>query len=122
MEYFIHLPQHRVMACKECRYAVLSSQIDRHLTSAKHRIPAARRRAIHDEIQAWPRLFQTEADLEQLHVQAGVRPHLEQLELYADGRKCHIYNYIMRTDEGIRKHCRTQHGWTNIWKRGGQTA
>src|SRR5256885_308184 len=106
MEYFMHLPQYRMMACKECRYAVLPSQVDRHLASAKHRIPAAHRRAIHDEIQAWPRLFQTEADLEQFHVPASVRPHLEQLELYSDGRKCDTCNHIMRTDEGIRKHCR----------------
>ena len=110
------------MVCKKCHYAVLPSQMDRHLGSAKHRIPASRRRAIYDEIQAWPRLFQTEADLIQLQPPADIPPHFPQLKLHADGKKCRTCNQIVRTDEGIQKHCRIEHGWTNNWKRGGQVA
>lgn len=116
------MPQYQIMVCNDCRYAVLPSQMDRHLASAKHRIPATRRRAIHDAIRAWPRLLQTEADLVQLQAPTDMPPHFEQLELYADGRKCHTCQHIMRTDEGIQKHCRIQHGWTNDWKRGGKIA
>jgi hypothetical protein len=81
MEYFTHLPQYQIMVCNECHYAVLPSQMDRHLASAKHRIPAPRRRIIHDEIQAWPRLFQTEADLVQLRLPTDVPPQFWQLKL-----------------------------------------
>ncbi len=47
----------------------------------------------------------------------GPQP-LEQLEVFADGRKCNTCGYIVRTDERIQRHCRLQYGWINPWKRG----
>jgi Orsellinic acid/F9775 biosynthesis cluster protein D len=101
------------MIYNNCKYAVLPSQVDSHLDSAKHRIPARQRRAIQEEIQAWPDLFQNEADLVRLQIPRHHPPRLEQLEIYVDGRKCNTCGHIMRTNEGIKKHCRTQHGWVN---------
>jgi hypothetical protein len=118
MEHFTHLTQYQIIICKDCKYAVLPSQIDSHLASAKHRIPVRRRRAIQEKIQTWPELLQNEADLVRLQMPTHGPPPLEQLEVYVDGRKCGTCGHIMRTDEGIKKHYRIRHGWVNHWKKG----
>jgi superfamily II DNA helicase RecQ len=106
------------MTCKSCRYGVLPSQVESHLSGPKHRMPRARRQQIQEEIATWPELFRTEADLVRLEIPTHRPPPCKELDSHNDGRKCHICNHIVRTDERIKKHYRTQHGWVNSWKRG----
>jgi len=122
MEHFTRLAEYQIMTCKTCRHGVLPSQVKSHLSGPKHRMPPARRQQIQEEIATWPELFQTEADLVRLEIPMHRPPPCTELDCHNDGRKCHVCNHIVCTDEGIKKHYRTQHGWENIWKKGRKAA
>jgi hypothetical protein len=50
MDRFIHLPEFRVIICKECKYAVLPSHIMAHLAGKPHRLEVDERRRIADTV------------------------------------------------------------------------
>ncbi len=97
--------------------------MDSHLAGPQHLLPLTRRRQTRKEISAWSNLFQAEADLTRLEIPVHPLPRRsEELDWYDDGRKCHLRRHIVRTDEWIKKHYRTEHGLENEWKRGRKTA
>jgi hypothetical protein len=50
MDRFIHLPNFRVIVCKECKYAVLPSHINMHFAGKPHKLEVDERRKIADEV------------------------------------------------------------------------
>src|SRR5438045_1721107 len=123
MEYCTRLTEYKIIVCKKCRQGVLPNHVDSHLGGLQHRLPLTRRRQIQEEISTWSNLFQTEADLTRLKIPVHPLPRrCEELDWYDDGRRCHLCRHIVRTDERIKKHYRTEHGWENEWKRGRKTA
>jgi superfamily II DNA helicase RecQ len=128
---FVHLRDYRLMVCRDegCRYAVLPNQLDTHLAGVKHRLLPAERQAVRREVASWEDLFQNENDLEGLRVPRDVPPAFPCLTTYTDGKRCcHVdvaggrCVYICRDRSTMQKHCRTQHGWVNEWRKGSKTA
>jgi uncharacterized protein (DUF2225 family) len=65
MNPFIHLPKYHVIICQKCKYAVLPSQIDTHLSNReKHGYDKDQRQAIIQEVARVPGLILSEAQLE----------------------------------------------------------
>jgi hypothetical protein len=127
----VHLRDYRLMVCRDegCRCAVLPSQLDTHLAGVKHRLLPAERQAVRREVASWGDLFQNESDLEGLRVPRDVPPAFPCLTTYTDGKRCrHVdtaggsCRYICRDRSAMQKHCRTQHGWVNEWRKGPKTA
>ena len=49
MDHLTHLPEFRVVVCKECKYAVLPSHIDTHFATKPHKLSKKERQKIEDE-------------------------------------------------------------------------
>lgn len=131
MDRFVHLRDYRLMVCQDerCRYAVLPNQLGTHLAGVKHRLLPAERQAVRCEIASWGDLFQNESDLEGLRVPCNVPAAFPCLTTYTDGKRCRHVNaagesclYICRDRSMMQKHCRTQHGWVNEWRKGSKIA
>jgi Orsellinic acid/F9775 biosynthesis cluster protein D len=50
MDQFIHLPEFRIIICKECKYAVLPSYIDTHFATKPHKSSKKERQEISEEV------------------------------------------------------------------------
>src|SRR4051812_4465535 len=131
MDRFVHLSEYQLVVCQDetCRYAVLPSQLDTHLASARHRLPPAERLAVQREMASWKDLFQSECDLEGLRVPCNVPPPFSCLTTYTDGKRCSHMDltgercgYVCRDRSRMQMHCRVQHGWVNSWRKGPKTA
>ena len=117
------LPQHRILVCHRCQFAVVPSQIETHLRVGHKRLSLDQRRSIIARVAAITDLAQIEADV---IYPTPSDPPVAGLPIYFDGLKCDARSadgtkcrYICRTARNIRKHCEQQHGWTNQQKRGG---
>ena len=60
MDRFIHLPEFRVIICKECEYAVLPSHINTHFAGEPHKLEVGERRKITEEVAEVNRLITNE--------------------------------------------------------------
>jgi hypothetical protein len=118
-QYFEHVPEYSVAACRECRYAVWPDQIEGHLQE-QHKVSCKKAKAVGEEVRTWARLVQYPNELE---VPGGVPRHVLQLPVYSDGMLCQLdpscCQYVARSKEAIRKHWRIGHqGWSAGKKRG----
>ena len=118
-DFFERLPQHKVIVCKMCRYAVVKSGVQSHL-SEKHKsqLTVDARKAIADEARGMAQVADSHDDVE---YPAPTSAPLPGLQLWDDGFKCKECGYIRRTKEDMQKHCRREHGWVNARGRGRAT-
>lgn len=117
------LPQHRVVICTQCQYAIIPSSIKEHLRTSHKRLILEHRREIIDTVTKDTRLAHTESEV---IYPAPTDAPLEQLPVYFDGLKCAARGqptgtcrYVCRTIRGMQDHCERRHGWVNIQRRGG---
>lgn len=118
MDWFIHLPEFRVVICKECKYAVLPSHIDAHFTGGPHKLDRTERRRIADEIAEVNGLIGNEEALRRWEfpfppptsspVEGLAKPKTGgfQCSLGVRGVEC---KYVCFTVDGIRRHCIKKH-------------
>jgi hypothetical protein len=117
---FEYLPSHRIGICKAHYHGVLLSQLSSHLQSGHKELTVATRKAIVLAATAFPD-WATSA--EEVVYPRPDTPTVAHLPVYKDGFMCQadtrgVCSFIVRTLQGIQKHCRDEHGWTNPRKRG----
>ncbi|KAF7448726.1 DUF3505 domain containing protein [Pyrenophora tritici-repentis] len=56
-QYFEHVPEHSVAACRECRYAVWPDQIEGHLQK-QHKVSYKEAEAVGQQVRSWAGLVQ----------------------------------------------------------------
>jgi len=120
---FRHLPEHRVIICKRCRYAPVPDQIQRHLKDHHSRVPVERRREIAVIVQALPDLARRPQDVIYPSDSGGPIDGLDVVFDYLrcawgkpSGRRC---PYACGAVKRMQMHCKKEHGWVNEQKRGG---
>ncbi|KAG9382309.1 DUF3505 domain containing protein [Pyrenophora tritici-repentis] len=64
-QYFEHVPEHSVAACRECRYAVWPDQIEGHLQK-QHKVSYKEAEAVGQQVRSWAGLVQYPSELERL--------------------------------------------------------
>ncbi|KAG9382320.1 DUF3505 multi-domain protein [Pyrenophora tritici-repentis] len=62
-QYFEHVPEHSVAACRECRYAVWPDQIEGHLQK-QHKVSYKEAEAVGQQVRSWAGLVQYPSELE----------------------------------------------------------
>jgi hypothetical protein len=112
-QYFEHVAEYRVAACRECRYAVWPDQIKGHLQN-QHKVSRNQAEIVGELIRSWPGLLQYPSKLEVL---GGVPQPVPQLPVYTDEILCQLdpsgCQYVVQSKEAIRKHWHTNHqGWS----------
>ncbi|KAJ5602289.1 hypothetical protein N7510_011823 [Penicillium lagena] len=99
-----------VAICRRCEYAVRPREIIRHLTKPKgaHVIPhSVAEEVLTQIVNTWPNVRDEPTNLPQ-----SVGKLIPGLTIYNDGILCTFCGYVCRTMESIRKHWRTQHGFS----------
>lgn len=121
MEYFIHLPEYRVIVCRKHQYAVLPSNIDRHFQK-KHGLEPAERRRISEQVAKINGLITNEFVLQQTPfpfppatsnpVDGLAPPRIDGLRcaFQVDGSRC---EYIGFSRQSMHLHCTDLHKWEN---------
>ncbi|KAG9375709.1 hypothetical protein A1F94_013658 [Pyrenophora tritici-repentis] len=116
-QYFEHVPEHSVAACRECRYAVWPDQIEGHLQK-QHKVSYKEAEAVGQQVRSWAGLVQYPSELE---VPTGAPKPVRQLPVYTDGMLCQFDSsccyYVARSKEAIRKR-KDHQGWSAGKKRG----
>ena len=117
--------QHHILICTDCQFAVVPTQIGKHLRAHHLRLSLQQRRTIVSRVEELIGLAEVPSDV---IYPLPSDPPVTHLPLYFDGLKCNGYDaqgalcsYICRTLRGMREHCRQKHGWINSQKRGGDT-
>jgi hypothetical protein len=62
-QYFKHIAEYSVAACRECRYAVWPDQIEGHLQE-QHKISRKEAETVGEQIRSWAGLIQYPSELE----------------------------------------------------------
>jgi hypothetical protein len=128
MEYFTHLPEFRVIICKECHYAVLPSHIDAHFTAKpQHGLGRKERQRIADETAEIAGLIGNEETLRRCEFQfppptsnpiaALAEPNKNgmQCTFEIEGRPC---LYVCCSIQQMREHSWEEHMWKSDNKGG----
>ena len=84
------MPQYSVIICRKCKYAILPSQIDAHLSNkTKYGYSKEERQAIIQEVAKLPGLIQSEAQLEGFQFPLSTAKAIPKLKAAKpDGLKC----------------------------------
>lgn len=119
MEPFIHDAEFPFVFCRDCQWACITDELATHLRRHHPFIPAARRRAIIQEVQQVPGLIQNQDALQGYILPTGrvAIPYIQAPK--DDGLRCRACGFVVRQVGHMQAHCRTQHGWINDWKHGG---
>jgi superfamily II DNA helicase RecQ len=118
---FEYLPAHRIGICKAHYHGVLLSQLSSHLQSNHKELTSVTRKAI---VLTSAAAFPDWATSAEGVVYPGPESQpVAHLPVYEDGFRCEadiggVCSFVVRTPQGIQKHCRDEHGWTNTRKRG----
>ena len=117
------MSEYPFIICQKCEYACVADEVGTHLRKEHGHITASERSRIAKLIKEIPEI---------IHDQAGLRrfrfpPVITKLILYiaalaCDGIRCNECGFVIRSTQGIQKHCRDEHGWENDWKKGGNVA
>lgn len=94
-----------------------------HLRKHHTTIPSDRRKTITKAIQDIPGIVANQAGLVGFQYPPPTVdpiPFIGQPQ--TDGLRCNECGFIVRTPQGIQRHCRKQHGWENDWRKGGNMA
>ena len=108
-QYFEHVAEYRVAACRECQYAVWPGQIKGHL-QGQHKVSRKQAEIVGEQIRSWAGLLQYPSELE---VPGGVPRPIPQLAVYADGMLCELDSgqcqQVFRSSKSIKEHWRNNH-------------
>jgi hypothetical protein len=127
MDRFIHLPEFRVIICKECKYVVLPSHINTHFAGKPYNLDVSERRRIADEVAEVNRLITNEEVLRrsEFPFPAATSKPIEGLATPKRGMlQCTfedirgVCRYICSTTSQIRAHYSQEHGWKSTRKGG----
>jgi hypothetical protein len=112
-----------VLICVQCQFAVVPSQVDKHLRVHHSRVSILQRQKLIAKVDNLSGLARVHSDVV---YPLATDPPIASLPTYFDGLKCSSIDesgtacaYICRTTRGIQEHCIRQHQWTNRQKRGG---
>lgn len=117
---FIHLPQHRVIVCHTCKYAVLPDNVDTHLRHpTRHKFNKQLRDKIIKEVGLVDGLIYNTKGLEAFVFPNSSGFPIPELEAaHHDGFQCKICRYISRSERKMQIHCKGEHQWQNDQKGG----
>jgi hypothetical protein len=120
MNLFVHLVEYHVIVCtgKECKYTVLPSYIDSHLSSSHYNYNREQRKQVLQEIEQIPGLIQNTTRLASFQFLEPTSPAIPELKPAKDTLQCTMYRYICCNQVGIRNHCTAVHQWKNKRKKG----
>jgi hypothetical protein len=79
-QYFEHIAEYSVAACRECRYAVWPDQIEGHLQE-QHKVSRKQADIVGEQIRSWAGLLQYPSKLK---VPGGVPRPVAQLAVYTN--------------------------------------
>lgn len=122
MEPFIHLPEYPFIICRKCRIGLVASEVIGH---AKRHAEISRQQAqlIRDTVKAIPGVAKDQAGLQHWPLPNPNHEPIPYIEPPAQGMLgCNTCPYVVREVRRMQEHCRTQHGWINDWKKGGNVA
>jgi hypothetical protein len=85
-QYFEHVVEYSIAACRECQYAVWPDQIEGHL-QRQHKVNRKGAEAVGQQIRSWAGLIQYPSELE---VPSNILKPVYQLLLYTDGLLCQL--------------------------------
>ena len=122
---FIHLPEYRIIICRQCYFAVVPLQTLPHLKQHHPSIPPPRAKELAIYIQQLPNLAITQ---DQIQYPYQDSPPIPGLPVFKDGFECiwqieaeEQCGYICQRVKHIQRHCTQKHGWQNNQKRGRAT-
>ncbi|KAM7188699.1 Protein of unknown function (DUF3505) domain containing protein [Rhypophila sp. PSN 637] len=120
MEPFVHLPEYPFVICQTCGYACVANEVATHLGKQHHEIEPKERSRIAKLVEEIPGIIPNQAGLCGFRFPPATTepiPFIAAPEI--DGIRCNECGFVIRTTQGIQKHCRREHGWKNDWSRGG---
>lgn len=121
MDYVTPIRGTSLLACKECRYAILPSSINYHFRRSPHQLSSGIRAEIFRESSKYASLIRDIIALESLSIPTSISYFYPELTLYTDGLACQECFYIVRNIKVIQKHYIDTHQWINPRGRGGNT-
>ncbi|EXJ86299.1 hypothetical protein A1O1_06669 [Capronia coronata CBS 617.96] len=122
--HFEHWPEYRVIFCKTCRFCPVPSQITRHLRDHHGHVSAAIQRQIVEAVQQIPDLAQQPG---QVRYPDPDTPPIPELGVIENAFRCTAprnnateggCGYMCLNIKSMQRHCKEQHGWINVQKRG----
>ena len=115
MEPFVHIPEYPFVVCKTCKFACVAKEVLTHLKDWHASIKPKERRQIAGKVSTIPDIIQDQAGLSKFEFPP---PTTDPIPFIAaaknDGLRCdaEACEYVTRTERGMRKHGRKEHGWT----------
>ncbi|KAL6718593.1 hypothetical protein ACLMJK_002827 [Lecanora helva] len=109
-----------LLACSECKYAILPSRISTHFQGSPHQLSPEDRRKLAEDISSTSGIFRDSKDLEKLRIPSSFPYFYPELVLFTDGLGCQDCSYTIRTESAIIRHYREEHAWDNPRKKGGK--
>ena len=105
MDYILVHEETRLLICKECKFALTPSRINRHFTGEPHRLNPTIRRQIIDDISHIDYLVdddqEVKSNIEKFLESFNNSSFIPQLALYEDGLACSKCSYISRSRRPI---------------------
>lgn len=120
MDRFIHMPEYRVIICKECRYAVLPSHIDSHFQKDEHKLDKKERKRIESEVAVEVNgLIGNEVALKhsEFPFPLPTAKPIPELAPAKEGVKCTFTTngiqcrYVCYTEQHMQVHSKQEHRW-----------
>ena len=122
---FEYIEDLRIAVCKEHGQGIVQSQMQYHLVNHHSTIPSRTRHQIMLAAAAFPAWVRSEDEVPFPKQARAAIPHVhvytdgfECTQTHSDGSRCTV---IHRSMQGIQRHCRQEHQWSNPRKRGRST-
>jgi uncharacterized C2H2 Zn-finger protein len=101
----------------------VADEAESHLRKQHGHITAAKRNKIVELVKEIPGIIHDQAGLQGFQFPpATTKPIPFITAPMNDGIRCDECGFVIRTTQGIQAHCRSEHGWQNDWKKGGNIA
>ncbi|KAK4209416.1 hypothetical protein QBC37DRAFT_294646 [Rhypophila decipiens] len=111
MEPFVHLPEYPFVICQTCGYACIANEVATHLGKQHHEIEPNERSRIAKLVEKIPGIIPNQAGLCGFRFPPATTepiPFIAAPEI--DGIRCNECGFVIRTTQGIQKHCRRGRG------------
>jgi RecQ family ATP-dependent DNA helicase len=125
MEYFIHLPDYRILICRSCKAAVIRCRVQPHLRDAPHKLE----KSDIQQVLGWASkldIVDKNKDIPSIPVPPEDSPPIEALgEPKTGGFRCTYTTnclYVGTSKRRIREHLRDSHSWDQQLKGGRRSA
>ena len=110
---FVHLPQHQVIVCRQCKFAVVPSQAAVHMKEHHPLIKVQTRKEIVKLIQALPNVAQLHQNVK---YPSQIDAPIQYLLVLQDGLECSWQServercgYVCHRLQNMQRHCKEQH-------------